>query len=714
MRKSELLKLRTLKATPKMMEMAANDMKIEPNSYSSKYRIGLYMRCQTLKGILKVAFFLPEHMKAGGRLPVYELYINKESGEFLTYDCQNKRWLTAKLDMLQWPSYVRYSDKKWINPEGYAAIKRYLGVDRGGYRGLLDYQLNIRAIELKRKHKRETDPWDMELSQTPELPEDWERWVNKVGIPENYIYYNYIRKGAKTGYCTYCEKEVPIHNPKHNKVGTCSRCRHTVTFKAAGKAGCVYTKTYDMYLFQRCEDGFILREFQGFRGYPKDNYREQKTSCWEVRRIIYDRNAIPISAYYWGDYKHSEMRWIKTAVCSAHWWGNAEGKVYGRTLPNLAKKELKKTGLVETIKSLETLDPEKYLAVLKEVPQLELIAKANLPRLVRECISNYTGVRGMFREHNAQSLTKLFGIHSQQLKRLRENNGGSAFLAWLQYEKKAEKNLPDGIINWFCNENILPNTLRFIDDRMSTEQIYNYVQRQMTDQQMSSKEVLTTWSDYLSMAKKLGMNTDDEIIYRVRQLKRRHDELVEMCHRKDFAQRVKELEEKYPKIESVYKSIQSIYEYADETYVIIVPKGVEDILVEGKMLHHCVGSSERYWDRIQSQESYILFLRKTEDIKKAFYTLEAEPDGTVRQKRTEYDRQYEDIQDAAKFLTKWQKVVSQRITDEEKTLAEKSKKLRNLEFAELKKDKVIINVGDLQGQLLADVLMKDLMVNEAA
>ena len=106
-----------------MMEMAADDMKMELNSYSSKYRIGLYMRCQTLKGILKVAFFLPEHMKAGGRLPVYELYINKESGEFLTYDCQNKRWLTAKLDMLQWPSYVRYSDKKWINPEGDAAIK---------------------------------------------------------------------------------------------------------------------------------------------------------------------------------------------------------------------------------------------------------------------------------------------------------------------------------------------------------------------------------------------------------------------------------------------------------------------------------------------------------------------------------------------------------------------------------------------------------------
>ena len=149
-------------------------------------------------------------------------------------------------------------------------------------------------------------------------------------------------------------------------------------------------------------------------------------------------------------------------------------------------------------------------------------------------------------------------------------------------------------------------------------------------------------------------------------------------------------------------------------YSVVVPMGIEDILVEGKMLHHCVGSSERYWDRIQSQESYILFLRKTEDMQKAYYTLEVEPDGTVRQKRTEYDRQYDDIQDATAFLQKWQSVVSQRITDNEISLAEKSKKLRNIEIAELKKNNVIINIGDLRGQSLADVLMSDLMVNEAA
>ena len=104
--------------------------------------------------------------------------------------------ISAKLDLLDWPDYVGTSEKKWINPEGYSTIKTYLGVKHGGFSGLMEYQLKVRADELKRRHKRETDPWDLDLAQTPDLPKDWMRWVRKVGIPENYIYYEYTRKGC--------------------------------------------------------------------------------------------------------------------------------------------------------------------------------------------------------------------------------------------------------------------------------------------------------------------------------------------------------------------------------------------------------------------------------------------------------------------------------------------------------------------------------------
>lgn len=42
--------------------------------------------------------------------------------------------------------------------------------------------------------------------------------MDKVAIRQNYIYYHYKKGGAKTGYCTYCEKEVPIKvHPHHNQ-----------------------------------------------------------------------------------------------------------------------------------------------------------------------------------------------------------------------------------------------------------------------------------------------------------------------------------------------------------------------------------------------------------------------------------------------------------------------------------------------------------------
>lgn len=717
MRKNELRKLRTLKATPKMMKMAAEDTpRRETYSYGwssherTVYQYGLYMRCQTLSGFLKVAFFLPDRMRLGGNLPAYELFICRQTGEFLTYDRNRDKWLTAKLDLLDWPDYVGTSEKKWINPEGYSTIKTYLGVKQGGFSGLMEYQLKVRADELKRRHKRETDPWDMDLAQTPDLPKDWVRWVRKVGIPENYIYYEYTKKGTETGYCTYCEKDVPIKTPRHNKKGRCPCCRHEITFKSVGRAGTVRTGDNYMYLLQRCENGFMVREFVGSGCYRKGEYKNPEYSHREVRRAIYDRNGHGLRAYYWGDYKHSELRWIATSVCgTSSGWYDYAGRVYGKTLPDLNKNELQRTGLVETIRGIDEIDPEKYLAVLKEVPQIEQMAKAGLPLLVKECVASYYPFKEYFKKHGAGNLAKMLGTNAQGLKRLRENKGGQQFLRWLQYEKATGKPLPDHAISWFCSQEVKADDLKFIRDRMSIVQIYNYMRRQIRETGMSGKELLTTWADYLSMAQRFGMDTNDAIIYRVRKLRQRHDELVARCNQKELTLRAGEVLKEYPNIERVYESIKGIYAFTAEDYTVVVPSCIEEIMLEGEHLHHCVGGSERYWERIERKESYVLFLRRTSDLQKSYYTLEIEPDGTVRQKRTMYDRQEADIEDAKKFLKKWQKEISRRLTDEERELAKTSRVLREQEFAQLRENQVIINTGHLRGHLLVDVLMEDLM-----
>ena len=134
-----------------------------------------------------------------------------------------------------------------------------------------------------------------------------------------------------------------------------------------------------------------------------------------------------------------------------------------------------------------------------------------------------------------------------------------------------------------------------------------------------------------------------------------------------------------------------------------------DIIAEGKQLNHCVGGQDRYWDRIQRHEAFILFLRKASEPNMPYYTLEVEPDGTVRQVRTKFDRQEPDIDAAREFLARWQKVVSTRLTNMEREEAAMSRVLRNQEFEQLRRDNIVIHAGHLAGQRLVDVLTADLM-----
>ena len=250
---------------------------------------------------------------------------------------------------------------------------------------------------------------------------------------------------------------------------------------------------------------------------------------------------------------------------------------------------------------------------------------------------------------------------------------------------------------------------------MSPIQIRNYLQKQKPYFDGSCRQALTTWQDYLAMAERLHIDTSDEIIYRARKLRQRHDELVIQCEAGSLELQAEHMDKKYPHVRSICEELQKKYAYADEDYLVIAPQNTFDIIKEGRMLHHCVGNDgagERYYDRIERRESFIMFLRRAEEPEDPYYTLEIEPDGTVRQKRTLFDRQHEDIEQATEFLQKWQKVIAARLTGQDLKLAAQSRVLRNEEFIQMKKDRVVIHTGHLAGHLLADVLLADLMENK--
>ena len=712
-----LLAMPMLTASPEMKQAAmADEPKKETTYYGHTYTTRTYfayMNCLVQDGILKAAFFLPDHLRLDGNNPVYEVFLDKENRQFLTYDHLEKKWRDAKLDRLEWHGRNYYATC-WVSEEDAALVQDYFSGERGGALGILDFQRNVRDEQLERRHKRITDPWDQDLAQVPELPKDWAHWADKVAVRENFIFYHYKRGGAKTGYCTFCGKEVPISgHPYHNKEGRCTRCRHPVVFKALGRAGYFQTDKYYAYLIQRCRDGFVIREFWANRTYRKDRLPHSEPYWHEFRRSIYDHSG-EVRSYYWGLYCQRETRWIAGSPCYYAYYGDQSGRVYGKTLPSLEKKELRQTGLAEWIRSHPITDPEKYLAVWKRLPQMEQIWKAGLQRLTKECFNNCDSVRKLVLCPSEPGLIRALGLDASKFRRLRQLDGDTETLAWLQLEKKTGQRIPDEMLHWFQKERISAKDLLFIADRMSLVQIKNYLQRQKQYFDGSCRQALTTWQDYLAMAERLHYDTSDEIVYRVHKLRQRHDELVLQGEAGSLEEQAEKMAAKYPHVDAICMELQNKYAYTDEEYTVIAPQNIFEIIKEGRMLHHCVGNDgagERYYDRIERRESFILFLRRTDEPNDPYYTLEIEPDGTVRQKRTLFDRQHEDIEQATEFLLKWQKVIAARLTGSDLKLAERSRELRKEEFIQMQKDRVIIHTGHLAGRLLAEVLLADLMEN---
>ncbi len=714
MKKKQLMEMKKLNATPSMMKYAAADvLQDRRKAYwgnEKGYLIGRYLRCTIERDILKVSFFLTEHMKSGGNLPVYELYIDKQSMTFITYDCIKQKWVNAKLDMLTWPRYVYASTDNWISEHDYYKIKRYLDTGKSGYEGLLEFQRKVRAHQLEERHKRITGAWDKELAQTRDLPKDWDIWVRKVGIPENYIFYNYVRGGAKTGYCSYCEKEVPIRNPRHNKPGVCPKCRHNITFKAIGKTGYFHTPTVVMYLLQRCKDGFMLREFVGHTTYYRGKYKDPHIYKHEERRVLYDHNAKPIRAYWWGVYRQRNSRWIEGEFRGASLYYQNKGKIYGKTLPTLFQRELMGTGFQNIFANHPIMDPEVYLAYVAKVPYLEQMMKADLPVLVKECFHYPDQYENLYRGIHETSLTKAMGIDTPKMKRLRESGKGISYLSWLQYEKQHNLAPMDSLIEWFMDNSATPATFAFLNENMTIKQIRNYICRQMQENSQTYRWVVSTWRDTLSLASWLNKDLNDPYVFRPADLHGRHQEFVRKIHEKNEEELAYEQEKKFPKVNDICSSIQDLYSYVGEKYMIVVPRNVLDIIREGKNLEHCVGD-KRYMERIEKQESYVLFLRQRSRPNTSFYTLEVEPNGTIRQKRTLGDEQKDNLIPATEFLLEWQQEVAKRLTPVEHKLAVRSKELRQEAFADMERKHTIIRTGALQGQLLRDVLMADLMEN---
>lgn len=722
MRKEELRNLKRINATPKMVELARNnkgEQKYKGKGYGGSYlsKSTLYdimLRCQTRGKYLMVCIFFPDKVAAGELTPTYEIYCNHEGNEFITRILrkgEELRWSTAMVDNLDsvygslsnayW--YEGAEKRIWQNEEGKASISGFLETEKKGIHGLLEWQRKARNRKILEAEQRQQAPWDADMALVPGVLPSFKAWMLKETPEKHFIIYKYDKKGAKEGFCSHCKRTVPVVKPRHNEDTKCPKCGVKAKYKVSSKIKTLAVNGHTAQCIQKIKGGIVIREFEHEQTYRNVDYRTPKCRISETHRTLIMEDGTS-RRYTYGFYKNKKHRWIPRE--GGYWnYNYSKTMLYRKNLASI-KKTFLKNSAIDLWEKLP-VGTEEYLVAENGNPAVEKLARIGMFTLAADLIR--TSYDKDLMNQDATELTRMLKIDGARLKRLKAIDGEVIHLRWYQYEKMVNRVWPDEMIEDFGDSGFKDSsTFGFLPMPLSLVKIWNYLKRQqdLCGERMS--QIVRTWDDYLDMARKAKFNIQSEQIWKPKDLKAAHQQVVLVLQKGEMEKEAKKLEKKWPKVNGNLPKLQK-FEYSDGTYTILAPKGVIDIVKEGTALRHCVHTCDFYFDRIQKDETYLFFLRKAEQEDVPWYTLEVEPSGNIRQKRTTGDNQNKDFEEAVKFLKKWQKEFKKRMSEEEKALGIKANQARLDEYAKLREDGNRVWHGKLAGQLLADVLENDFM-----
>ncbi|MDD3137563.1 MAG: PcfJ domain-containing protein [Lachnospiraceae bacterium] len=618
-----------------------------------------------------------------------------------------KKWDGKNVDNIA--LYKICIKKTVITNEVAAVIKEFAEKHTTSFWGNRPWMSHVLSVqeEINRKkreaiEKRRRDSINTRMKTVPAIPRDFKKWASKYVDVHQMAILPYGKNKTTKGSCSHCGKETEYDKGQASPGMTlkCPNCKKEVLVKRINWIGRnpqpVKEYTKEIILFQKTEEGFVERHFTTWKevGINKEaSGMYEKVRMFLIHGIGYTYYAKSdwLGGIYWDDRNINTMNNIKIY----------SGPIYPKTVSKAMFADTDyKYCPVDMMISEPGFEPIRFMKEYIKQPQLEMMVKVGLRKLALQ-ICEYDFVKG-------NKPWELLGLEKKRFNRMRTINGGREELMWMKYEKEKNRSIEDEVIKSLTQNNIRPSDLAFIADRMTELKICNYLKKQCENKTRPQLEMIGTWKDYMSMANRLKMDTTVELIYKPKDLVKAHNEAVKLCGGQEVAKRVAEIASDYPDIDDIY-TIKEKYLFEDEEYAIVVPNRIEDIVYEGRVLGHCLDSSDIYFDRIQRKESYIVFLRRKEDVEKPYYTLEIEPGGVARQKRTTGDKQNADFKEAKQFIKKWQKEIQRNLTEEDKMLAEQSARLRVEEFIELRKTKTKIWHGHLAGKLLVEVLEADLM-----
>lgn len=583
----------------------------------------------------------------------------------------------------QMSSTGRYSSGLWpldltVSPEDEEMIESFFG-RRGSVASLIEHaEAYYDKTRYYRKQEIKAEKIHNYMSLFNDQQDEIKNWYLKEIAPQEYAF-----RIDGQYYCTACGKP---HTGKF---------KHSECFQCEGKTVIVSTRTWSkeqkdyITAFSRQSDGSLAeRLYQINVRWDKTGKMVDLTEILRWTWMPYKEGKVYYrDLYNWWDRNPWNRRWMPSYLYPVGAEEVLQTSGYEETrLWDIGKAKLPINWIME-----------------KRTPVYTQLVLAGLQKLAEQNSKAKLAYYGYNENLNLHGETpeEVLGLDRNAIGRLKQLNGGSIIHEWLQWRMEhPNEPLKTETLKELETAHITPNSVKEMLDYMTPQKCLNFIKRQM---KLLNKNVpysvIELYTDYISMAKGMGMDAQDEIVYNPKDLKLRHDQLVQEFELRKAEYETEAMNRKWPKAQAVLDRIKGIYDYQGDGWQIITPRTLMDIVDDSHQLHHCAGASDRYYERIQTEETYILFLRR--DPKTAWYTLEVEPGGTVRQKRSEYNRQ-PDIEVVNQYLREWQVAIRKRLKERDKQLAAQSAQQRAEEMDQLQK-------GTERNRQLRALLMADLM-----
>ena len=617
--------------------------------------------------VLAVYFYDCERLKANDRMPKWVVFQGKDTFATLERDAAGSvKWRDAMLTNLTGyysgsflPACVFYKKT------GCHTIARYIHVEANPtlvLRYLDDYQQDIRDRQAKiRRYKRDAVVRD-KMRRVPQTPANLKRWADKHIMP-HYLFYDYNNGRAKTqARCTYCEKFSVIKRPKNNDVLRCPKCGQKVIAKAQGKRAAYHEDRETCQVIRQISPHeLVVRIYKLYWSYARGKDTAGK-SAYEVMRIFVrsdDGKKAIVEPYYYDSGYDSVTRWRRGyhpgALFGMECFISEEtGEIY---LPGL-EKALQGTAWEYCAlrqfyeRTAISMQVSHYLKMYLRHPLLvERLTKVGFENIVADVVYRH-GFSDALDEMQART-NRILRVEKQDVSVLQEQKVGVSLLKkyqayvaihlrgraelfqWQLHNEVSE--IPTDIFQYMTAEKFM----RYIDAQFP---IYCETRPANGYRDPTMETLVITYVDYLHMCRRQAYDMKDKSVLFPKNCAAAHDREAERIQKINDAQKNKAFGMAYAGF--ARKAVLS-----NEELQIVCPQRANDLVDEGKALHHCVGN---YIDKVAEGRCLIVFVRRVEELKKPYVTVEVR-DGKIAQ--IHGDHNSKPTEEVQKFIDLWSRKV---------------------------------------------------------